>query len=140
MTGIIRRPYPFMMFWGRWKSRHMMRIVVLSAGTEPLEGIDEFMDSWIIYLRKQDHKFTARLLKEAVMYKGDQDGLLHEAKRCAVTHPVLFIEVLENYYAEEAWEQLAKEGQEALRLMDCDMQISGKAARLAAAGARGTGI
>lgn len=112
---------------------------MMSAGTEPLEGIDEFMDSWIIYLRKQDHKFTARLLKEAVMYKDGQDGLLHEAKRCAVTHPGLFIEVLESFYAAEAWERLAREGQEALLLMDCDMQIRGKAARLAAAGARGIG-
>lgn len=112
---------------------------MMSAGTEPLQGIDEFIESWISYLREQKHEFTARLLKEAVIYKAGDEGLLQEARRCAVSHPELYIESLEKLYSAQSWEKLAEEGKEALRLMDREMKIRGKAARLAAAGARGTG-
>lgn len=120
--------------WGMFKE---IRIEdMLSAGTEALEQVDEFMESWITYLREQTDRYTARLLEEAVIYQKGTEGLLEEAKRCANQHPRLFIEVLEKFYSDEKWDRLRTEGIEALKLMDRKMKIRGKAARLAAAGAR----
>lgn len=109
---------------------------MLSAGVEPLQQTEEFMDSWIAYLRNQQDSYTARLLTEAILYHRGTDGLLEEAKRCANNHPKLAIEILEQYYAEGSWEKLHREGREVLSLMNRDMEIRGKVGRLTAAGAR----
>lgn len=87
---------------------------MMSAGTEPLEGLDEFMQSWISYLRKQNDTCTSRLLIEAVVYQSEIEGLLEEAKRCANQHPRLFIKVLEEFYSSGQWEKLVREGNEKI--------------------------
>lgn len=120
-----------------WEMFHDVSMeAMMSVGVEPLEQVEEFMDLWIDYLRGQEDQYTARLLKEAVMYRSGTEGLLAEAKRSVNVHPTLFVEVLEKYYESESWEKLYKEGKEALCLMDRDMKIRGTVARLTAAGAR----
>ena len=108
---------------------------MLSAGREPLRGVGEFLDAWIAYLRDQDDSYTSRLLIEAVTYQGGDEGLLEEAKREPNRYPKLYIQLLEQLFEKEEWEQLKKEGMEALRRMDRKMEIRDRAARLAAAGA-----
>lgn len=112
---------------------------MLSVGTEALEQVDEFMENWITYLRGQRDRYTARLLKEAVLFQYGEDGMLEEAKRSANEHPILFIQVLESFFESGSWERLLHEGKQALQLMNRDMIMRSQAARLTAAGARGMG-
>lgn len=108
---------------------------MLSAGREPLEDVDEFLEAWIAYLREQNDKYTSRLLIEAVTFQRGDKGLLEEAKRTANSHPALYIKVLEKFFEKEDWAQLKDTGMEALHLMNRNMTIRDRTARLAAAGA-----
>ena len=49
---------------------------MMSAGRETLQGVEDFLDAWISYLREQDDSYTSRLLIEAVTYRGGDEGLL----------------------------------------------------------------
>lgn len=110
---------------------------MLSVGMEALKQVDEFMELWITYLRGQRDRYTARLLKEAVLYLRGEEGLVEEAKCCANVHPILLIQVLESFFNSGSWERLLQEGKIALQMMNREMEIRGNAARLTAAGARG---
>lgn len=112
---------------------------MMTVGTEPLEDFDSFVELWIAYLREQNDNYTSGLLREAVVYRYGEEGLLEEAKRSANQHPLLYIEQLEKYYNSCRWEKLYREGKEALVLMKRNMEIRGCAARLTAAGARALG-
>ena len=112
---------------------------MMSAGREPLQGIDEFLEEWITYLREQNDSYTSRLLIEAVTFRGGTEGLLAEAKRTANQHPRLYIRVLERFLQEGEWNRLLDEGVEALRRMNHNIEIREKAARMTAAAAARVG-
>ena len=65
--------------WGMFRETFLKDM--MEVGTEPLEGMEEFLPQWIAYLREQDDTYTARLLKEAVMLWRGDEGLLEEARR-----------------------------------------------------------
>lgn len=112
---------------------------MMAAGREPLHEINEFLETWIAYLREQNDSYTSRLLIEAVTFRGGTEGLLEEAKRTANQHPGLYIQVLDQFFKDGEWKRLRDEGMEALRRMDRNMEIRDKAARMTAAGATHTG-
>ena len=112
---------------------------MMSAGREPLQEINEFLEAWITYLREQNDSYTSRLLIEAVTFRGGTEGLLEEAKRTANQHPRLYIQVLEQFLQDGAWNRLRDEGMEALRRMNRNMEICDMAARMTAAAATHTG-
>lgn len=112
---------------------------MFAAGSEPLEELDIFMEHWIAYLREQKDRYTSRLLIEAVLHRYGEDGLLEEAKRSANRHPRLMLEMLEKYDDSGLWDKLYQEGMDALNRMERSMKIRGRAALLAAAGARELG-
>ena len=120
-------------------SRSMFREIsledMITAGPEPLEEMQSFLDAWIAWLREQEDQYTPRLLIEAVKLRSGDEGLLEEAKRTANRHPQLYVQVLEKFFQNEDWDRLKEEGMEALRRMDRSMEIRERAARLAAAGA-----
>ena len=112
---------------------------MMSAGREPLQEINEFLEAWITYLREQNDSYTSRLLIEAVTFRGGTEGLLEEAKRTANQHPRLYIQVLEQFLQDGAWNRLRDEGMEALRRMNRNMEIRDMAARMTATAATHTG-
>ena len=112
---------------------------MMSAGREPLQEINEFLEAWITYLREQNDSYTSRLLIEAVTFRGGTEGLLEEAKRTANQHPRLYIQVLEQFLQDGAWNRLRDEGMEALRRMDRNMEIRDMTARMTATAATHTG-
>ena len=112
---------------------------MMSAGREPLQEIDEFLEAWITYLREQNDSYTSRLLIEAVTFRSGTEGLLEEAKQTADQYPRLYIQVLEQFFQDEEWDRLREEGTEALRRMKRNMEIRDKAARMTAAAATHTG-
>ena len=111
---------------------------MMSAGREPLQEINEFLEAWITYLREQNDSYTSRLLIEAVTFRGGTEGLLEEAKRTANQHPRLYIQVLEQFLQDGAWNRLRDEGMEALRRMNRNMEIRDMAARMTATAATHT--
>ena len=108
---------------------------MLSAGRETLQGVEDFLDAWISYLREQDDSYTSRLLIEAITYRGGDEDLLEEAKREPNHYPKLYIRMLERLFEKENWDRLQKEGMEALSRMKRKIEMRDRAARLAAAGA-----
>lgn len=112
---------------------------MMSAGREPLQEINEFLEAWITYLREQNDSYTSRLLIEAVTFRGGTEGLLEEAKRTANQHPRLYIQVLEQFLQDGVWNRLRDEGMEALRRMNRNMEIRDMAARMTATAATHTG-
>lgn len=119
--------------WGMFRETFLKDM--MEVGTEPLEGMEEFLLQWIAYLREQDDTYTARLLKEAVMLWRGDEGLLEEARRMADKQPALYIDLLGRFLEKEQWEQLKNEGLKALKLMDRKMEIRDQAARMTARGA-----
>lgn len=119
--------------WGMFRETFLKDM--MEVGTEPLEGMEEFLPQWIAYLREQDDTYTARLLKEAVMLWRGDEGLLEEARRMADKQPALYIDLLGHFMEKKQWEQLKNEGLKALKLMDRKMEIRDQAARMTARGA-----
>lgn len=119
-----------------WKIFHKTFLKdMMNVGRDSLEGMEEFLPRWIAYLREQDDTYTPRLLKEAVLLQGGDQGLLEEAKSMANKQPVLYIDILEKILREKQWSRLKEEGMEALRRMERNMEIREKAARMTARGA-----
>lgn len=139
VTEMKARPQKLYEYFTREMFREIKLDEIMAVGIEPLEQFDTFMELWITYLRGHQERWTSRLLKEAVLYRYGEDGLLDEAKKSANEHPKLFIEILEKYYDAQHWEKLYQEGKAALSLMERRMKIRGCAARLMAAGARALG-
>ena len=84
--------------WGMFRETFLKDM--MEVGTEPLEGMEEFLPQWIAYLREQDDTYTARLLKEAVMLWRGDEGLLEEARRMADKQPALYIDLLGRFLEE----------------------------------------
>ena len=93
----------------------------MSAGREPLQEIDEFLEAWITYLREQNDSYTSRLLIEAVIFRSGTEGLLEEAKQTANQHPRLYIQYWSSFFRMRSGQAAGRQGGR-LRRMERNME------------------
>ncbi|RQD67627.1 MAG: hypothetical protein D5S00_10070 [Tindallia sp. MSAO_Bac2] len=108
---------------------------VFTVGPEELEGLDEFMEEWISFLKKRDGDLAGRLLSEACIYQGGISRLCEEAREVWKRHPVLYHNACQQLIDEKNYDECIKVGMEALNILPDKLTIRASIANLTATAA-----
>ena len=96
------------------KERELSLEALLQHGEEELPEFSEFLKGWIDYLGKQTGGVSDSLFLEAVGLCNDTQVADKYAKKFAIVHPALYLELLEHPKGSDPRE-LAELGEEALK-------------------------
>ncbi len=117
------------LIWG--KNKDIKIEDIFSIGPEELEGIDSFMEEWILFLIETDGDRAAKLLLEACLYKGI-DYLCEIARIKYRKHPVLFKYACEDLLKQNKNIECEKLGLEAIKVVPENLIIRAEIADLTA--------
>ena len=109
------------------KERELSLEALLQHGEEELPEFSEFLKGWIDYLGKQMGSVADSLFLEAVGLCNNMHVAGNYARKVAVTHPGLYLELLEHPQSSDP-KELAMMGEEALKRVPKKYIIRGRIA------------
>ena len=101
---------------------------MLTLGANALPGLPEFWDSWISLLSETAGDLARRLLKEAILCRSGDQGLLETARDVCKVHPSLYLDAMEVSEKSGDYAMQLEIGKEALEKINKKYVIRSQAA------------
>lgn len=105
---------------------------IFSVGPEEINGVDDFIEEWVDYLKNNDENLAAELLADILISYDDINKLSKTAKETMAIHPSISLIYCEKLLEKNEFETIVNFGKEILAEMDADIQIRSNILNIAA--------
>ena len=117
----------------QWNMFNNIRIdEIFSVGPEEINGVDDFIEEWIDYLKTNDEQLAAKLLADILTSYSNMNKLSEAAKETMAIHPSISLIYCKKLLERNEFETIINFGKEILVKMDTDIQIRSNILNIAA--------